>query len=40
MDKKFLKLERKDIFAVYYRCNKTLYYNIKFNGKTKITLLR
>ena len=39
MSKKYIFLNRKDIYAVYYRHICTIYYNLDFDSKTQIILL-
>ena len=39
MSKKYIFLKRNDIYAIYYRCNNTVYYNLDFTGKTQIIKL-
>ena len=40
MSKKYIFLNRKDIYAIYYRCAHTIYYNLDFDNKTQIILMR
>lgn len=40
MSRKYIFLKRKDIYAIYYRCTCTIYYNLDFSNKTQIILLR
>ncbi len=39
MRKKYLKLNDTSIYAVYYSCNRVLYFNLDYNGTTKIFIL-
>lgn len=40
MIKKYVNMDNDEIYATFYRTNKTMYYNINFCGKTKIILLK
>ena len=39
MRKKYIKYHRGDVYAIYYRANRTMYYNLAFQAKTKLILL-
>lgn len=39
MSKKYIFLNRNDIYAIYYRCINTVYYNLGFKNKTQIIIL-
>nr|DAM35684.1 MAG TPA: hypothetical protein [Caudoviricetes sp.] len=39
MSKKYIFLNRNDIYAIYYRCINTVYYNLRFKNKTQIIIL-
>lgn len=40
MSKKYVFLNnRTDIYAIYYRCINTVYYNLGFKNKTQIIIL-
>lgn len=36
---KYVKYKSRRVYALYYARQKTIYYNTRFNGKTKIYLL-
>ena len=41
MKKKYVHFKRRDIYAAYFRDNKTIYYNLNFDfAETKIILIR
>ena len=40
MIKKYIKLNNNKIFAIYYFCNHTIYYNINYNGSICIIYVR
>ena len=40
MSKKYIFLNRKDIYAIYYRHTRIIYYNLDFDNKTQIILMR
>lgn len=33
---KYINYDNQDIYALYYRKNNTIYYNLNFDGKTQI----
>ncbi|GEM_PF-1655856 len=39
MSKKYICYSRHEIYAIYYRETRIIYYNIDFCGTTKIILL-
>jgi hypothetical protein len=40
MMKKYVKLNRTDIYAVYYIVEKVIYYNLNFSNKTQIIIFK
>lgn len=40
MERKYIFLNRHDIYAIYCRSARILYYNLDFSGKTQIILMR
>lgn len=38
MTKKYIHYPRKSVFALYYVKEKVIYYNLNFQGKTKLYL--
>ena len=33
---KYIRYDNTNVYALFYRSNRTLYYNLSFNSKTKI----
>ncbi len=40
MQIKYINYDNHTIYALYYRENNTIYYNINFTGKTQIIMYR
>ena len=40
MIRKYIHYPDADIFAIYYLKQKILYYNLNFNGRTKIYVIQ
>ena len=40
MAKKYINYKDSSVYALYYKENDTVYYNLNFSGKTKIILYR
>lgn len=40
MIRKYIHYPDTDIFAIYYAKQKIIYYNLNFNGKTKIYVVQ
>ena len=36
MSVKYIRYDNSNVYALYYRANKTLYYNLSFKSKTKV----
>ena len=40
MIKKYIYWKNPRIYAIYYFCNNTIYFNLNFSGKTKLYILK
>jgi hypothetical protein len=40
IEKKYIYLGKRSIYGIYYRANNTIYYNLDFEEKTKIIVLK
>ena len=40
IEKKYIYLGKRSIYGIYYRANNTVYYNLDFEEKTKIIVLK
>lgn len=37
--KKYVNYHKKEIYAIYYKSNRTVYYNLNFSNKVKFFVL-
>lgn len=40
IEKKYIYLGKRSMYGIYYRANNTIYYNLDFEEKTKIIVLK
>ena len=39
MIKKYIRYNKAEVYAVYYRAAKTIYYNVNFRGRVKLIII-
>ena len=39
MIRKYIRYNKAEVYAVYYRAAKTIYYNVNFRGRVKLIII-